>query len=117
MNFDESMLVIYSLHALPRDAYRLLLKDVSDRLDDKGADSLSITNMVSSTMLLRDRRQPGQQYQGGAYHHQHQRIKEDANPECSPAKMAWHERGKNLKKGRDLHFLWKDRAYAGDLPS
>ena len=52
MNFDESMLVIYSLHALPRDAYRLLLKDVSDRLDDKGADSLSITNMVYNTVFF-----------------------------------------------------------------
>ena len=52
MNLDESMFVIYFMQALPRDAYRLLLKDFSDRLDDKGADSLSITNMVTSTIFF-----------------------------------------------------------------
>ena len=46
------MFVIYFMQALPRDAYRLLLKDFSDRLDDTGADSLSIANMVSSTIFF-----------------------------------------------------------------
>jgi hypothetical protein len=52
MSFDESMFVICFMQALPRDAYRLLLKYFSDKLDDKGADSLSITNMVSSTIFF-----------------------------------------------------------------
>jgi hypothetical protein len=52
MIFDESMFVIYFRQALPRDAYRLLLKDFSDDHDDKGADSLSITNMVSNTVFF-----------------------------------------------------------------
>jgi len=52
MNLDESMLVIYFMQALPRDAYRLLLKDFSDKLDDKGADSLNIANMVTATIFF-----------------------------------------------------------------
>jgi len=46
------MFVIYFMQALPRDAYRLLLKYFSDRLADKGADSPSIANMVSSTIFF-----------------------------------------------------------------
>jgi hypothetical protein len=53
MIFVESMFVIYFMAALPRDAYKLLLNDFSDKLDDKGANSMSITNMVSKNVLLR----------------------------------------------------------------
>ena len=52
MNFDESTFVIYSMQALPRYAYRLLLKDFSGKHDDNVADTMSITNMVSRTMFF-----------------------------------------------------------------
>ena len=38
--------------ALPRDAYNLLLKDFSDKIDEKGADSMNITEMVSKTIFF-----------------------------------------------------------------
>ena len=64
MNSDESMFVIHYMQALPRDACRLLLKKIPDRLDDKGAD-LHCKHVVQHHILLRDRRHQGQQDQGG----------------------------------------------------
>jgi hypothetical protein len=46
------MFVTYFMLVLTRDAYRLLLIDFSDKLDDNGAGSMRITNMVSNTMLF-----------------------------------------------------------------
>ena len=52
MTFDELMFVIYFMAALPRDAYKLILKDFCDKLGEKGADSMSVTEMVSKTTLF-----------------------------------------------------------------
>jgi len=52
MIFDQSMFVIYFMATLAIDAYKLLLKDFSNKLDEKGADSMSITEMVSKTILF-----------------------------------------------------------------
>jgi hypothetical protein len=48
------MFVIYFIAALRRDAYELLLKDFSDKLDDKGADSMSTAHMVSKTIFFHE---------------------------------------------------------------
>ena len=52
VKLDESMLIILFMQALPREAYKLLLKDFTDRLDEKGVNSLSIANMVISTKFF-----------------------------------------------------------------